>query len=205
MATPRRNTSFTDELGAFTPGYRRKWAGETDWCTELSRTEKALYTQLLEQPNITRAGVIAVGADVLAEQHPNCTPEEIEKDLLVLIEKNYIVRDGSLLWVRSWFKYDRNLGNPKYLQPILDAVQNIAKARLRGQVAQSLIDTYVAAFEKGKPFSQLLAQMIHDFATSQRISAKGLPAPSDIQPKRAAPRARQATLPSPNKDPWAGA
>lgn len=207
MATPRRNTSFTDDLGNFTPGYRDKWAGETDWCVELTRTEKALYQQLIEQPGITRAGVVAVGADVLAEQHPDCTPDEIEKDLLVLIEKNYIVRDGSLLWVRSWFKYDRNLANPKYLRPILDAVQHIAKARLRTQVAQSLVDTYVAFHKKGKPMSRDLAQMIHDFAADLKVPSSGLPSPGSMPVKRST-RARSTapTLPTPTdvKDPWAG-
>lgn len=160
----RRAENFTDSLGPWTPGYRNKWAGASDWCSELTRAQKGLYHQIIEQPGISRAGVISIGADVLAEQHPDCTPEEIEADLAVLVEKNYIVRDGSMMWVRSWFKYDRNICNPRYLTPLLDAARSISKASLRKRVATSLIETLTMIQSEGKVISPTLYGMATKFA-----------------------------------------
>lgn len=171
---PRRVEAQADTLGLWTPGYRDRWNGSSGWCTELTRTQKGLYTQITEQPGITRAGVISVGADVLAEQHPDTTPEEIEADLAVLISKNYIVQDGSVLWVRSWFKYARNIANPKYLAPILDAIRAISKARLRNTVARSLIETLAAMQQDGKKFSPDLIAMVVAFGDQMGLSTLAL-------------------------------
>lgn len=175
---------FTVSLGAFTPGYREKWNGNTDWCRGLTRTEKALYQQIIEQPSITRAGVLATGADVLAEQHPDTSTEEIEADLATLIEQNYVVKDGSLLWVRSWFKYDRNLLNPRYLTPILDSIRSISKAGLRHKVAEALIETLVMVAREGKSFNPTLATMAREFAQESNVSTRGLPMPGDKPAKK---------------------
>lgn len=168
-----------DPRGLWVAGYQDKWGDYQGWCL-LPRGAKALYQQIIEQPTMTYAGVLMAGPDVLADQHPNTPSEEIEKDLQDLINNNWIVQYGSLLWVPEWFRlYVRDLGNPKYLPRCLKAIRAIPKPDLRMKVTEALVEAmaeYASRNAKAKKATN--AQVLlwtHEIAAEMSVPSSTIP------------------------------
>ena len=86
---------------------------------------------------------------VLAEQHIDVEEADLDADLDALAAAGWIVRDGSVIWVTSWFDTQRNLRNPKYLKAAVDAVKAIPKQAVREQAAQALRNAAVHGDDAG--------------------------------------------------------
>ena len=154
---PRAAPPSKAALGLWTPGYRKKWVSDPDWSEGLSRLGKALYTQIIEQPSISRAGVLQVDAEALADQHADTTADDIERDLAELREKNYVIQSGPWLFVRSWFRYNRSTRNINHLQPILRDIETIGRKDLRKTVTSALLKSLADAAQEGEKFAPEVA------------------------------------------------
>lgn len=163
---PRR-TRTNRELGGFTPGYRRKWA-DPEWQLGLTRLEKALWQQLSEQPTMSHAGVLQVDCDTLAEQHPDCSPHDIERDLAGLQSKGYIRREGQWLHLIGWFANNPSMNNPNHLLPTLRAIDTIGRRQLRLDVSTELLNYYAGEAPTAN-LSAAIITALRDHATKWQL------------------------------------
>lgn len=161
---PRAIPASKAALGPYTPGYRNKWVSDPDWQNGLSRMAKALYTQIIEQPSINRAGVLQIDAQALADQHPGVTEGEIEQDLTELRSKNYVIQSGPWLFARSWFRYNRSTRNINHLQAILRDIETIGRKDLRDKVTCALFKSLAEGARDGEKFDPKVVSACSDFA-----------------------------------------
>lgn len=176
-----------DDLGLWVPQYRDKWRSGSQWCTNLSRTEKALYAQITEQPTISRAGVLLADTEALAEQHPDATEEEIVKDLDGLVSKGLLESSGQWVFICSWFReYERNIRNPNHIPSITRDILNIQRRELRMTVSQALLDEFRDAADYGEVFASAVIDVLRRFAT-----AADLPFPEVVGKAVAKPRRKR--------------
>ena len=180
---PRKVPPTKAALGLFTPGYRTKWS-DPEWTNGLSRTAKGLYQQIIEQPAISRVGVVTRDPQALADQHYDARVEEIEEDLRELEDKRYILTYGPHMFVRRWFRYNRSSRNVNHLGPMLREIDGIGRKELRIVVVQALLEDLCESARQGEPLAPAIIDLLTEFTSRWEV-----PMPDAILKARKPPRA----------------
>lgn len=140
---PRKRNESQSRLGQFTIVYRSRWQDRA-FTQGLTWDEKAMLDQLQTFDGISAAGVVRAEAEILAQKHPDRSPEQIESYLTGLQAKGRIKRAGSETFLVDWFiRQPAQLRAPKNVTAMLQAIKRIGYDGLRETATMALFDALI--------------------------------------------------------------
>lgn len=137
---PRKQHPSQSRLGQFTMIYRNRWQ-DRSFTDGLGWDEKAMLMQLETFDGISAAGVVRADAEILAQKHPDKDAHQIEGHLSALVQKSYIARSGSEVFIRSWFIHQPSqLRAENNVKQMTFAINRVGYDDLRETVAQTFFE-----------------------------------------------------------------
>ncbi|OXR46636.1 hypothetical protein B7C42_01610 [Nocardia cerradoensis] len=106
----------------------------------LPRTAQTLYMQLLSQDNVNNAGVLPLMTSKWVKGCDELTPEELLRDLAVLIDASFVVvdTDAEEVLIRSFIRNDGGMKHPYIFKNALRCAQAVESEKLRRVLASEL-------------------------------------------------------------------
>lgn len=136
---PRKQNASQVNLGQFTIIHRQRWQERT--YTRLTWDEKMMLNQLETFDGISAAGVVRADPEILAQQHPDRSADQIRQYLEGLINKGWLDHSGSEFFVRNWFsRQPSQLRKETGVKSMAFAIRRIGYDDLRKLVTTALFD-----------------------------------------------------------------
>lgn len=121
-----------------------------------------LYLLILSQPTVTLCGVVPLMARRWARLASNTTVANINKALVALAQRQYVVVDETTdeLWIRTFVKHDRVLDKPNVMVAMSRDFATIQSQRIRERFLEGLEEPFRERLAErfGEQFWERLAE-----------------------------------------------
>lgn len=115
--------------------YSSKW-DDPDYCA-LPALHKVIYDQIVDLADA--AGSYTINPDLIADKHPDVTEHDVKEAVDNLVERQFLLKDGSVVLIRTYFRYTRRLTRSQQVRQATTAVWKIPKEDLRHTAAKYLL------------------------------------------------------------------